>query len=99
MVIVVSGIPFWTTRPIQPGATPPPPADNKARPRIRFASGPGVKALMEMKDFLLFKDTNDQVISEGFFDNNWKLPANAAKSMKDSGAIDMKQLASGCSRQ
>jgi enterochelin esterase-like enzyme len=91
MVVVISGIPFWTTKSIQPGAAQSPfPPENRTRTVIRFASGAGAKALMGMKDFLLFRETNDQVITEGYFDNDWKLPADAAKTMKESGIVNIK---------
>jgi predicted esterase len=88
MVVVVSGIPFWTTRPPQQGSTPAAPAADRNRMRIRFASGTGMKAAMGLQDFLLFKETNDQVISEGYFDNEWKMPAEAIQKMKESGAME-----------
>jgi hypothetical protein len=87
MVVVVSGIPFWTSRPVQPGAAP---AGNRGRSGIRFAGGEGAKGLAGMGDFLLFKETNDQVISEGYFNNDWQLPADAMQKMKASGAVEIK---------
>jgi hypothetical protein len=89
MVILASGIPFWTAKPVQPG-TPPPPAADRTRARFQFVTGSGAKVLSGMKDFLLFKETNDQVISEGYFDNDWKLPADAMNAMKASGTVDLK---------
>jgi hypothetical protein len=87
MVVVVSGIPFWTSKPAQPGANP---GSGSPRMRLRFATGSGLKALPGMKDFLLFKETNDQIISEGYFDNDWKLPAEAVQKMKVSGVVSIK---------
>jgi hypothetical protein len=84
LIVVVSGLPFWTSKPFQPGAQA---ATASPRMRLRFASVSGLKALSGMKDFLLFKETNDQVISEGYFDNDWKLPAEALQKMKESGAV------------
>lgn len=86
MVVVVSGIPFWTSRPVQPGT---PPAANRGRGGIRFAGGEGAKALAGLGDFLLFKETNDQVITEGYFDNEWQLPADARQKIKDSGVAEV----------
>jgi len=89
LVLIVSGIPFWTSRPAQPGQ-PVSSTNARPRPRLRFATGEGCKALQGMSDFLLFKETNDQVIWEGYFDNDWKLPAEAVQKMKESGAVDLK---------
>lgn len=89
MVTVVSGIPFWTSKPMQPG-TGSGSGNSSPRMRLRFASGSGLKALPGLKDFLLFKETNDQVVAEGYFDNDWKLPADAMQKMKDSGTVMMK---------
>jgi predicted esterase len=87
MVVVVSGIPFWTTRPMPQGQASAA-AGDRNRMRIRFASGTGMKASMGLKDFLLFKETNDQVISEGYFDNDWKLPVEALQKIKESGVVE-----------
>ncbi len=87
LVVVISGIPFWTSKPMQPGA---PPAADRGRRGIRFAGGEGAKGLAGMGDYLLFKETNDQVISEGYFDNDWKLPADALQKMKASGVVEVK---------
>ncbi len=87
MVVVVSGIPFWTSGPVQPGAAP---AANRGRSGIRFAGGEGAKGLAGMGDFLLFKETNDQVISEGYFNTDWQLPADALQKIKDSGVAEAK---------
>ena len=84
---MISGIPFWTSKPVQPGT---PPASNRGRSGVRFAGGEGAKALAGMSDFFLFKETNDQVITEGFFNNDWKLPADALQKIKDSGVVEAK---------
>jgi hypothetical protein len=89
MVVVVSGIPFWTTRPPGQGQASAPTGDRN-RMRIRFASGTGMKAAMGLQDFLLFKETNDQVISEGYFDNDWKLPAEELSKLKGSGVVEVR---------
>lgn len=87
LVVVISGIPFWTSKPVQPGT---PPASNRGRSGVRFAGGEGAKALAGMSDFFLFKETNDQVITEGFFNNDWQLPADALQKIKDSGVVEAK---------
>jgi len=84
MVVVVSGIPFWTSKPAQ-GAIP---AGKKPRTNIRFATGEGMKALAGMKDFFLFRE--GQVLAEGYFDNDWKLPDEVIQQLKASGAVTVK---------
>jgi dienelactone hydrolase len=48
------------------------------------------RVLGDMKDFILFKETTQQVIADGFFDANWKLPEAGAKAMTASGAVTMR---------
>ena len=86
-VTVCSGVPFWTAKPIDWSAPPPPPEGDRTRTRITFASGVGAKVLLGRKDFLLFKDTNDNVIAEGYFDNDWKLKAEDAQKIEDTGVV------------
>jgi pimeloyl-ACP methyl ester carboxylesterase len=88
-IMVCSGVPFWTAKPID-WRTPPAPAVG-ARPvtSITFSYGIGAKVLLGRKDFLLFKDTNDNVIAEGYFDNDWKLKEEDAKKIEDSGIVIM----------
>ncbi|HOY51668.1 MAG TPA: hypothetical protein PLX49_07870, partial [Prolixibacteraceae bacterium] len=79
MVVVASGIPFWQAK-----ASPAPPAADpaaaRAHTRISFGTGPGAKALAGKPDYLL-TDENGEVISEGYFDHNWQLPANARQKL------------------
>jgi poly(3-hydroxybutyrate) depolymerase len=73
-VAVSSGLTWWTGA--QPGALPFLP--------------PALLALNQFKDYILFKGTTGGVISEGYFDQNWKLPAEANQAMKASGAVTVK---------
>lgn len=77
-VLVNSGLPWWT-----------PPKKQQQGSGINFMNLK-VEILKNYKDFILFKETPDNVISEGFFDNNWKLPSTAASAMKASGVVDLK---------
>ncbi|MFD1003506.1 prolyl oligopeptidase family serine peptidase [Ohtaekwangia kribbensis] len=70
-IIVSSGLPWWTGA--QPGALPFLP--------------PALLALNQFKDYILFKGTTASVISEGYFDQNWKLSPEANKAMTATGAV------------
>ncbi|MDP2914974.1 MAG: hypothetical protein Q8O91_05935 [Candidatus Aminicenantes bacterium] len=39
------------------------------------------------KDYILFKDSTANVIAEGRFDNDWRLPEADAEKMTASGAV------------
>jgi len=77
-VIVNSGLPWWT-----------PPKEAEGPGGIAFM-GSKVEALNQFEDFILFKETPDNVVAGGRFDNNWKLPADAAAAMKASGVVTIK---------
>lgn len=77
-VLVNSGLPWWT------------PAKQEFQGGIAFM-GSRVQALNKFQDFILFKETSDNIISQGVFDNNWKLPADAATSMKATGVVTVKE--------
>ena len=73
-IAVSSGLPWWTD------------ADTKG---WRFL--PPVQHLLTgYKDFVVFKGSAKNVISDGFFDNNWRLPDMAAKTIEATGAILLK---------
>ncbi len=77
-VLVNSGLLWWT---------PP----KNAAPRGGMAlMGSKIEMLKNYMDFILFKDTPDNIISAGYFDNNWKIPAEAESLMKNSGVIRIK---------
>jgi hypothetical protein len=52
--------------------------------------GSKVDALKNLKDFFLFKESSDNVITQGNFDNNWNLPPDAVNAMKVTGVITVK---------
>jgi hypothetical protein len=49
---------------------------------------PALLALNQFKDYILFKGTT--VISEGYFDQNWKLSTEANKAIVATGAVTVK---------
>lgn len=74
-VLINSGLPWWTP-------------EKKTADQAGFAfMGSKVEILKKYKDFLLFRETPDNIISQGCFDKNWKLPGEAAEAMKSSGAV------------
>ena len=40
-----------------------------------------------MKDFELYKDSNNNVIVDGYFDHDWSLPKEAMEEMKETGVV------------
>jgi len=79
-VLINSGLPWWT---------PPASTENQQGGGISMISGRG-SSLNGLGDFILFKDTPDNVIWQGNFDNNWQLPAEAVAVLKSSGVVSVK---------
>lgn len=77
-VLVNSGLPWWTQ-----------PKNAQGQRGIAFM-GSNIEVLKNFKDFILFKESPDNIISEGYFDNNWKLPSEASSAMKNLGIIGIK---------
>jgi len=84
-VVISSGLPWWTPPPAPaPGQAAPP----TATPPRRFSFlGGTAQALTGFKDYILFKDSAANVIAEGRFDNDWRLPESDAEKMRASGAV------------
>jgi hypothetical protein len=78
-VIVNSGLPWWTPGKQESGSG-----------GITFM-GTKVEVLKQFEDFILFKETPDNIVAGGRFDNNWNLPAEAAEAMKESGVVTIKE--------
>ncbi len=57
------------------------------RTTVNFGSGTGARALIGMKDFLLFKENNSNVIASGYFTGDWKLPEEELKKLEASGVV------------
>ena len=81
MVLVCSGMPFWSPN-IQKALN-----TNGARLGIRFAQGTGFKTLGGLKDYLFFDETSGEIIAEGYFTTDWKLTDDVTKKIKDSGVV------------
>ncbi len=78
-VLINSGLPWWT-----------PPASGEMRQGgISSLTGRG-SSLNAFPDFILFKDTPDNVISEGYFTNNWEIPESERSKLESSGVVDLK---------
>ncbi|MGW8314994.1 MAG: carboxylesterase family protein [Bacteroidales bacterium] len=78
-VLINSGLPWWT----------PPASAEQGRGGISRLSGRG-SSLDAFPDFILFKDTPDNVISEGYFTNNWEIPESERSKLEGSGAVEIK---------
>ncbi len=77
-VLVNSGLSWWT-----------PPTKAQAPAGMAFM-GSITDALRNWQDFILFKEGPDNIITQGYFDNNWNIPADAATIMKETGIINIK---------
>jgi hypothetical protein len=73
-ILINSGLPWWTGQ------------DRVKRPGLRFLSGP-YTILNSLGDFLLFRGSLENVIAEGRFEPNWKVPEEAAEKMRATGAV------------
>jgi pimeloyl-ACP methyl ester carboxylesterase len=79
-MLVNSGLPWWT------------PAKESGRSGGYAFLSSTIESLKSFGgDFILFKDSPSNVISQGRFDNNWKLPAAEAAKMKESGKVTLKE--------
>ena len=77
-LLINSGLPWWT------------PAKQAGNTGGYAFMGSKAEMLKKDGDFVLFKETSDNIITQGYFDNNWKLPAEAAEAMKATGVITLK---------
>lgn len=73
-VVVNSGLPWWTG------------AEQVKRPGPRFDGAP-FTVLLGLGDYIVFKGSLVNVVAEGRFDRNWKLPAADAAKIQATGAI------------
>ena len=73
-VLVSSGLPWWTG------------ADDAGRGGDLFAP-PQFRLLASFGDWVLFKGSLGNVVSEGRFDRNWKVPADAARQIEAAGTV------------
>lgn len=77
LVLVSSGLPWWTN------------GGESARAGYVFAPEP-LGLLGTLGDYVLFKGSLAQVMAEGRFDRNWKLPADAAARLAASGTVTIR---------
>lgn len=85
-VVVSSGLPWWTAPP--PPAAGAAPANPPARRGFGFMPGTA-SALTGLKDYVLFKESLANIIAEGRFDLNWRIPGGDAEKMRSTGAINL----------
>jgi len=72
--LVNSGLPWWTG------------ADDAHRGGYRFAPEP-YRLLTTFGDYILFKGSLANVVSEGLYDANWSIPAESAARMMATGTV------------
>jgi predicted esterase len=82
-ILVSSGKPWWQSA---PPAESPRPAEPATRRRFSFLPG-AAGALSAFKDYVLFKDSPENVVAEGRFDENWRLPEADAEKMRSTGTV------------
>ncbi len=73
-VAISSGLPWWQGQTVQ---------------GFRFMSEPALK-LGVFKDFMFFKDSAATILTEGYFDEQWKLTETDKQKIKASGVVDSK---------
>jgi fermentation-respiration switch protein FrsA (DUF1100 family) len=76
-VLVTSGLSLWSGAPRDRGG-------------YQFAPWP-YRLLSTFGDFVLFKGSLDDVVSEGRFDRNWKLPPDASARMLATGTVTIRK--------
>jgi hypothetical protein len=76
--LVSSGLPWWTG------------AEEANRGGDRFAP-PAFRLLTTFEDFVLFKGSLANVVSEGYFDRNWKVPPDASARMLATGTVSVRK--------
>jgi hypothetical protein len=76
-VVVNSGLPWWTG------------IEQAQRSGLRFIRSP-YAALMTFGDYILFKGSLANVVAEGRFDNDWKLPQAEREKIEASGAVTVR---------
>jgi enterochelin esterase-like enzyme len=77
-LLVSSGLEWWT-----------PSGKNKTEQGITFMRSPA-ESIRNLGDFILFKGSLDNIIVQGNFDYDWKLPEQAKSEMRKTGVVDVK---------
>jgi pimeloyl-ACP methyl ester carboxylesterase len=81
-ILVNSGLVWWT--PVKPKEG----EQNKIM-KMSFMN-PAIDGLASLKDFILFRETPDNIISQGSFDDNWAIPVSESEKMKSTGVVKIK---------
>jgi poly(3-hydroxybutyrate) depolymerase len=76
-VLVNSGLPFWTGAEV-------------AKRAVSLFTPPIYQTLLSFGDFILFKGSLRNVVAEGRFERNWKVPAEQAAKMASTGAVQLR---------
>jgi predicted esterase len=71
-IAVNSGLPWWT---------------EKKAPGGFSLFNPAHANLNKLPDFVVFGDSSDKILLDGFFDNNWKLNEDQIKKFKDLNVV------------
>ncbi|MFO8000858.1 MAG: prolyl oligopeptidase family serine peptidase, partial [Marinilabilia sp.] len=79
-VVVNSGVPFWESRFVNG-------QDEEKQTTTTFGGKKGARALQGMKDFEFYRDSNSNVIVDGYFKHDWSLPEEALEKMEETGAV------------
>ena len=77
-VLVNSGLPWWTV------------PETAGSPMSRQNAPAPMNVIGRFQDFVLFKGSNNNIISGGRFDNSWNLPAKDIDKMKATGVVVFK---------
>ena len=74
-VTISSGLPWWTG------------AEDQGLPFVPVAQ----RRLPEFKDLLLFKGSYKNIVADGYFSEDWKLPETIAVPLTNSGVVTIKK--------
>jgi poly(3-hydroxybutyrate) depolymerase len=66
-----------------------PAAPTGGRGRGGFSFGPA-QVFNTMQDYIVYKGSPDNVVAQGRFDNNWRVPADDAEKIKATGAVTVR---------
>jgi enterochelin esterase-like enzyme len=76
-VLVNSGLPWWT------------PEKKPAEGGMAFM-GSKIEVLKKFQDFVLFRESPDDIIAQGTFTNDWKFPDEAVTKIRSTGVVTIK---------
>jgi len=77
-VVINSGLVWWT-----------PEKKEQAQGGMAFM-GPKIEILKKYQDFVLFRESPDNIISQGSFTNDWKFPDEAVAKLKSTGVVTIR---------